>query len=346
MLRSLRLLFILLVRSLSSRRNLLLENLALRQQLAVLVRKHPQPRLAAPDQLFWVLLRRLWPGWKQALLVVQPETVVRWHRAGFKLYWKWISRRRIRVGRKPTSKELRELIFRMVAENPTWGAPRVHGELRMLGFDISERTVLRWMRKAPRNPEPAKRWATFLANHREAIAAMDFFTVPTLTFGVLYCFFVIAHDRRRILHFNVTRHPTSAWVSQQLREAFPYDTTPKYLIHDRDATFSAEVAAMARTLGVESIRTSFKSPWQNGVAERFVGSCRRDLLDHVIVLNERHLKRLMREYIAYHHDDRTHLGLAKQTPAGRKPVESPTAGAKVISIPRLGGLHHRYDLAA
>ncbi len=329
-----------------ARRDLLLENLALRQQLAVLKQKHPQPRFAAPDRLFWMVLRRLWSGWKQALLIVQPETVVRWHRAGFKLYWQWLSRKRIRPGRRATSRELRDLIFRMVAENPTWGAPRIHGELKLLGFDISERTVLRWMRKAPRNPEPAKRWAAFLRNHREAIAAMDFFTVPTLTFGVLYCFFVITHDRRRILHFNVTRHPTSAWVSQQLRETFPYDSAPRHLIHDRDATFSAEVLATAKILGVKSIRTSFKSPWQNGVAERFVGNCRRDLLDHVIVLNERHLKRLMNEYVRYYHDDRTHLGLDKQTPAGRERAESATVGAKVVSMQRLGGLHHRYDLAA
>jgi len=216
----------------------------------------------------------------------------------------------------------------------------------MLGFDISERTVLRWMRKAPRNPEPAKRWAAFLTNHREAIAAMDFFTVPTLTFGVLYCFFVIAHDRRRVLHFNVTRHPTSAWVSQQLREAFPFDAAPRYLIHDRDATLSAEVLATAKTLGVKSIRTSFKSPWQNGIAERFVGNCRRDLLDHVIVLNERHHKRLMAEYIRYYHDDRTHLGLSKQTPTGRPALTGTPAHARVISMPRLCGLHHRYELAA
>jgi putative transposase len=173
-----------------SRRDLVLENLALRQQLAVLKQRHPQPRLVAPDRLFWVTLRRVWSGWKQALFIVQPETVVRWHRAGFRFYWKWISRKRFSPGRKPTTKELRELIFRMVAENPTWGAPRIHGELKMPGFDISERTVLRWMRKAPRNPDPAKRWMAFLSNHREAIAAMDFFTVPTITFGVLYCFFV------------------------------------------------------------------------------------------------------------------------------------------------------------
>jgi transposase InsO family protein len=175
------------------------------------------------------------------------------------------------------------------------GAPRIHGELEMLGYDVSERSVLRWMRKAPRDTEPAKRWAAFLVNHRETIAAMDFFTVPTLTFGVLYCFFVIAHDRRRILHFNVTRHPASAWVVQQLRETFPYDSAPGYLIHDRDAIFNAEVIGTAKILGTKPIRTSFKSPWQNGVAERFVGNCRRDLFDHVIVLNERHLKRLMNE---------------------------------------------------
>jgi len=297
-------------------------------------------------RLFWVALRHLWPNWQSALILVQPETVVRWHRAGFKLYWNWISRKRTVVGRKPTSKELRELIFRMVVENPTWGAPRIHGELKMLGFHISERTVLRCMRKAPRNPEPAKRWATFLNNHREAIAAMDFFTVPTLTFGVLYCFFVISHRRRQVLHFNVTRHPTSSWVMQQLREAFPFNTAPRYLIHDRDATFSAEVMTTARILGVKSIRTSIKSPWQNGVAERFVGNCRRDLLDHVIVLNERHLKRLMNEYVRYYHDDRTHLGLNKETPADRKNATETPVNTKVVSMPRIGGLHHRYDLAA
>lgn len=217
----LRLLFVALVRSVRSRRNLLLENLALRQQLAILAQRHPQPRFSPPDRWFWVVLRRLWLRWRRALILVQPETVLRWHRTGFKLYWKWISRKHAVVGRKPTCKELRELIFRMVAENRTWGAPRIHGELRMLGFDISERTVLRWMRKASRDPEPARRWTAFLSNHREAIAAMDILTVPTLAFSVLYCFFVIAHERRRILHCNVTRHPTTAWVAQQLREAFP-----------------------------------------------------------------------------------------------------------------------------
>jgi len=211
----------LLIRCFRSRRSLLLENLALRQQLTVFKRKHSKrkhskPRLAPFDKLFWIFARCLWSQWKQALIVVTPETVVRWHRAGFQLYWELLSRVRNRVGRKPTAKEIRDLILRMVTENPTWGAPRIHGELLMLGFDVSERTISRWMRRAPRGPEPAKRWLAFLRNHREAIAAMDFFTVPTISFGVLYCFFIISHDRRRIVHFNVTKHPTSLWIMQQL----------------------------------------------------------------------------------------------------------------------------------
>ena len=345
MLRSLRLLVVLFTRLFRSRRDRLLENLALRQQLGVFRQKHPPPRFAAPDKLFWVMLRRLWAGWRRALVLVQPETVVRWHRAGFKLYWAWISRHRSQPGRKCTSRELRELIFRMVSENATWGSPRIHGELKMLGFDLSERTVLRWMRRAPMTPEPAKRWATFLHNHREVIAGMDFFTVPTLTFDVLYCFFVIAHDRRQILHCNVTRHPSSAWVVQQLREAFPYDSAPGYLIFDRGPQFNMEVIDTVKSFGIQPKRTSFRSPWQNGVAERWVGNCRRDLLDHVIVVNERHLRRLMKEYVHYYHEDRTHLALAKGTPGGREAADVTEAGSIAV-MTRLGGLHHRYVLAA
>src|SRR5450631_1404797 len=342
----LRPLVVLFIRIFRSPRDLLLENLALRQQLVVLKQRYPRPQVSTSDKLFWMILRWLWPEWKHELILVRPETVVRWHRAGFKLYWTWLSRRRVQVGRKCISKELRKLIFRMVAENPTWGAPRIHGELRMLGFDISERTVLRWMRKAPRSPEPAKRWATFLRNHREAIAAMDFFTVPTLTFDVLYCFFVIAHDRRRILQCQVTSHPTSAWVIQQLREAFPYDSAPGYLIFDRGPQFKDEVIETVKSFGIQPKRTSFRSPWQNGVAERWVGTCRRDLLEHLIVLNRRHLIRLMNEYVLYYLEDRTHLALQKGTPGGREAREDPGVGHKVISMPRLGGLRHRYNRAA
>src|SRR6202521_947030 len=280
----------LLARSLRSRRRLLFENLALRQQLTVLKRKHPKPRLRAVDKLFWVLARYFWSAWKQSLIVVSPETVVRWHRTGFRMYWSMISKVRKQVGRKRLSREIRELIFRMVAENPTWGAPRIHGELLMLGFEVSETTVSRWMRRAPRVPEPAKRWLAFLRNHREAIAAMDFFAVPTLTFHLLYCFFIISHDRRRILHFNVTRHPTSGWIVQQLREAFPYDAVPRFLLFDHDAKYGLEVPTAIRSLKIDCVQTSIQSPWQNGVAERWVGSCRRELLDHVIALNARHLK--------------------------------------------------------
>jgi putative transposase len=259
------------------------------------------------------------------------------------MYWRLISRVRRQVGRKQTPKEVRELIFRMVAENPTWGAPRIHGELLMLGFDLSERTISRWIKRAPKDPDRAKHWLAFLRNHREAIAAMDFFTMPTITFGVLHCFFVISHDRRRILHVNVTKHPRSAWIIQQLREAFPFEASHKYLIFDRDQKFGFEVIAAVQATRIIPKRTSFRSPWQNGVAERWVGSCRRDLLDHMVALNERHLKRLLSEYVRYHHEDRTHLGLEKGTPDGR--IRSVASG-RVLSQERLGGLHHRYDRAA
>jgi hypothetical protein len=326
-----------------SRSSLLLENLALRQQLAVLKRRHPRKRLGAVDRLFWIVARKFWSGWKRSLIIVTPETVARWHRVSFRLYWRWISRTREHVGRRRIPKEARDLILRMVTENPTWGAPRIHGELLMLGFDVSERTISRWMRKAPRSSEPAKRWLTFLRIHREAIAAMDFFTVPTITFGMLYCFFVISHDRRRILHFNVTAHPSGRWIIQQLREAFPFEPRQGHLILDRDKKYGLEVLAAIRSLQLNPVRTSFQSPWQNGVAERWVESCRRDLLDHVIALNESHLKRLLSEYVQYYHEDRTHLGLEKGTPNGR--LRSAGRG-RVTSLLRLGGLHHRYERAA
>ena len=331
-----------LVRLFRSRRSLLLENLALRRQLLVFKRKHPRPRLTAFDKLFWVLARKYWSRWKQSLILVSAETIPRWHRAGFRLYWAWLSYHPVSPGGKRISKELRELIFKMAAENPTWGAPRIHGELQMLGFDVSERTVSRWVQRAPRNPDKIARWKAFLKNHREVIAAMDFFTVHAVTFGVLYCFFLIGHDRRRILHFNVTRNPSSHWIVQQLRETFPFEASHKYLIFDRDKKFGLDVIAAIRAMGSRPKRTSFRSPWQNGVAERWVESCRRDLLDHVIVLNERHLKRLLSEYVSYYHEDRTHLGLSKETPGGR--IRSSHRG-RVIAHARLGGLQHRYHHA-
>ena len=335
-----------IVAVLRSRQELILENLALRQQLLALHTKRPRRRLSSVHKLFWIVLRSCWSGWRRPLVLVKPRTVVAWHRAGFRLYWKWLSRAKRVGGRKRVSQEIRVLIFRMAAENPTWGAPRIHGELIKLGFCISEPTVSRWLRRAPRNPDPSQRWLTFLRNHRDAIAAMDFFTVPTFTFGVLYCFFVIGHDRRRILRFNVTRNPNALWIVQQMREAWPYTPAQKFLLFDHDSKFGNDVVCAAKALGSEPVRTAFRSPWQNGVAERWVGSCRRDLLDHVIVPNERHLKRLMAEYMRYYHEDRTHLGLAKDTPAGRPVAIRPAIPGKIQSLPRLGGLHHRYVVAA
>jgi putative transposase len=234
----------------------------------------------------------------------------------------------------------------MRAENPTWGAPRIHGELLKLGFEISESTISRYLAHGTSPRDSSQRWLTFLKNHREAIAAMDFFTVPTATFRVLYCFFVIGHGRRKILHFNVTEHPTCSWIVQQLREAFPEDRAPRYLILDRDGKFKGEVATMLECLGSELIRTAYRSPWQNGVAERWEGSCRRELLDHVIVLSESHLRRLVREYLDYYHADRIHDALQKETPTLRVVERRPRGTAKVVSAPRLGGLHHRYHWQA
>jgi transposase InsO family protein len=230
----------------------------------------------------------------------------------------------------------------MAAENPTWGAPRIHGEILMLGIEVSERTVSRFMPRRPADPEARQRWRTFLANHRGVIAAIGFFTVTTVTFRVLYVFFVIHHARRTVLHVRVTAHPAAAWITQQLREAFPYDTAPRYLVLDRDAKYGDAVLAAIDHMGLRRKQIAARKPWQNGVAERWVATARRDLLDHVIVLNERHLQRLLADLVAYYHDDRTHLSLEKQTPAMRPLATRPTSGGAVVAHPRLGGRHHRY----
>ena len=208
---------------------------------------------------------------------------------------------------------------------------------------ISERTVARYLRRLCRRGDPDRRWLTFLANHREAIVAMDFFTVPTVTFQLLYCFFVVEHGRRRILHFNVTSRPTSEWVVQQLREAFPEAGPYRYVILDRDSKFNTDVIQFLKSTGLTPKRTSVQAPWQNGLAERWIGSCRRELLDHVIALNESHLRRLIREYVSYHHEDRIHDSLEKDTPIHRAIERKPASSATVISTARLGGLHHRYS---
>ena len=323
-----------------SRRDTAIEVLALRQQVAVFKRKRPRPALTALDRLFWTTLRLLWPRWSDVLVIVKPETVIGWHRAGFRRYWRW--RSRPRGGRPQITAEMRGLIRQMAEENANWGAPRIHGELQKLGLVVSERTVARYLRLIRRRGDPGKRWLAFLHNHREVIAAFDFFTVPTVTFRVLYCFFVIEHGRRRILHCNVTQHPTAEWVVQQLREAFPEASPYRYAIFDNDSIFKSGVTTLLASTGLEPKRTSIQSPWQNGIAERWVGSCRREMLDYVIPLNEEHLRRLVREYVGYYHEDRLHDSLEKDAPCRRNVDGRPHGGGDVIAFQRVGGLHHRY----
>jgi len=326
--------------SLNSQRELALENLALRQQLAVLRRTTKRPKLSHADRAFWVALSRLWPDWQHALALVKPETVIRWHRKGFKLYWTWKSRNR--GGRPRIDAEIRTLIRRMARENPTWGAPRIHGELFKLGFKVSEATVSRYMPR--RRRPPSQSWRTFLRNHTEDLVSIDFFVVPTATFRILYVFLVLAHDRRCIVHFNVTEGPSARWTGQQLINAFPYDSAPKYLIRDRDKIYGTDFGRPVRAMGIEQVLTAPRSPWQNPYCERVIGTLRRECLNHVIVLGEQHLRRILRKYLEYYHGSRTHLALGKDAPERRK--RESTDGGKVIALPMVGGLHHRYTRRA
>ncbi|HVC93396.1 MAG TPA: integrase core domain-containing protein [Pirellulales bacterium] len=317
------------------------EVLALKQQLAIYQRKHPHIRVWPRDRVFWTALSLLWGGWKSVLLVVKPETVVRWHRKGFKLFWKIRSTVPAR-GRPTIAGEIRELIVKMSIENVTWGAPRIRAELALLGHKLAERTVAKYMVRGDR--PPSQTWRTFLNNHVGDIAACDFFVVPTATFRVLYVFFVLAHDRRRVLHFNVTTNPYEAWAAQQIVETFPNEPTKKYLIRDNDSTYGAAFRVRLKQIGIEDTPTAPRSPWQNPYAERMVGTFRRECLDHVIILNEAYLKRLLTAFVTYYHDSRTHMSLDCNSPNPRE-VEPPEKG-DVISIPVLGGLHHRYTRQA
>ena len=312
--------------------------LALCQQLATYNQKKTKPRITPLDRVFWVALVQFWPRWKRVLVIVKPGTVVRWHRKGFRLDWRWTSKRG--PGRPPLTAENQELIRLFALENK-WGARKIHAELGKLGFTVSLATVSRYMSKHPRDRGKQQRWMTFLRNHRDGIAAMDFFVVPTITFRLLYVWFVIDHERRRIIHIDVTPHPTSQWVVQQLRESFPDDLAPNYLIFDNDTIFSSEVSASIESLGTTPKRTAYRSPWRNGMAERWVGSNKRELIDHVIVLNEDHLRRLLRDYVRYYNTDRVHTSI-KDAPEGRAVDARPSPDAKVVGMPRVGGLHHRY----
>ena len=262
------------------------ENLALRQQLTVYEHSVKRPKLRPRDWVFWVWLSRLWPNWQSALIIVQPETVIRWHRMGFKLYWRWKSRAG-KPGRPPIERNIRNLIHRISRENPIWGAPRIVSELALLGHDVVEATVAKYMVR-PRKP-PSQTLRTFLDNHMPDISACDFFTVPTVTFRVLYVFIVLRHDRRQVVHFNVTTNPHAVWTAQQVVDAFPYEEAPRFLIRDRDGIYGDYFKEHIKSLGIDEVLIAPRSPWQNPYCERIIGSIRRECLDHVIVVNERHL---------------------------------------------------------
>ena len=312
--------------------------LALRQQLAVYAQSRPRPRLSPLDRAFWVVLSQLWPRWKDHLVVVRPETVVRWHRQGFRRYWRSISTPG--PGRPPISREVQELIVRMATEN-AWRARKIQAELSKLGIRVSLATVSRYVPRAKPDPTQQQRWMTFLRNHKDVIAGMDFFVVPTVRFRLLWVWFAIDHGRREILHFNVTENPNARWVIQQLRETFPEEPSHRFVIYDNDSIFSAAVTHAIGSFDICPKRTAFRSLWQNGTAERFVGSVRRELLDHVVVFNEDHLRGLLREYVDYYNAERVHTSIG-DAPNGRPVEVRASSCSKVIGLPRVGGLHHRY----
>jgi putative transposase len=321
---------------LRTHRELALENLALRQQLAVWKAREPRPRLTELDRIFWVCLSRLWTRWRQSLQLVRPETVVGWHRQGFRRYWAWKSRRL--WGRPAIGRDLRDLIRQMSRANPLWGAPRIHGELLKLGLTVSQATVSKYMVR-PRRP-PSQAWRTFLKNHAPDLIALDFFTVPTATFRVLFVLVVLTHSRRGLVHFNVTEHPTAEWTARQLLEACALEEGSRYLIRDRDQVYGERFSRQAKTLDIREVVIAPRSPWQNAYAERVIGSIRRECLDHIVVIGERHLLGILSKYVDYYNGTRTHLSLAKDAPEPRR-VQPPSQG-RVVEVPRVGGLHHEY----
>jgi len=321
--------------------DLALENLALRQQVAAMKWSIKRPRLRSRDRLFWIMLSRFWSNWREALIIVKPDTVVRWHKKGFKLFWRFKSRHK-GPGRPPINPEIRDLVWKMAMANPLWGAPRIHGELLKLGIEIAERTVSNLMPRRKPMP-PSQTWRTFLKNHMMNMVSIDFFTVPTAKFRILFVLVILSHSRRRVVHFNLTSHPTTSWTAQQIIEAFPWDTAPKYLLRDRDGIYGTIFRQRLENMSIKEVITAPQSPWQNPFVERLIGSIHRDCLDHVIILSESHLRRILSSYFDYYHYDRTHYGLGKDTPVERPVQSRPAKGAKVIELPWIGGLHHRYE---
>jgi transposase InsO family protein len=329
-------LFLALVASpFKSKSRLEAENAVLRHQLIVLRRKvQGRVRLTNNDRWFLIQLYRWFPSILNVLTIIRPETLVRWHRAGFRCYWRWKSGSR--GGRPLIEADLRALIRKMSVENPLWGAPRIHGELLKLGFEVAQSSVAKYMVKQHR--PPSQGWRTFLRNHAPDIAAMDLFVAPTIGFDLLYAFIIVRLDRRDLVWISVTTNPTAEWIARQLTEAFPWDEAPRYLIRDRDRIYGAIVKCRLRAMGIRDKPTAPASPWQNGFAERLIGSIRRECVDHFIVLGEVHLRRILRSYARYYNEIRTHRSLDKDAPASRLVQRT----GIISSRPILGGLHHHY----
>src|ERR1700681_1462112 len=311
------------------------ENAVLRHQLNVVRRRLPgRVRLTNNDRWFFIQLYRWFPFILQVLTIIRPETLVRWHRAGFRCYWRWKS---LPLGGRPQiNTELRALIRRMSMENPLWGAPRIHGELLKFGIEVAQSSVAKYMVK--RRGPPSQGWRTFLRNHAPDIAAMDLLVVPTIGLKLLYGFVIVRLDRRDLVWINVTTNPTAEWVARQITEAFPWDGAPGYIIRDRDRIYGAVVIRRLRAMGIRNKPIAPASPWQNGFAERLIGSIRRECLDHIIVSGEAHLRRILISYAAYYNSARTHRSLNKDTPTFR-PIQQ--IGI-IRSHPILGRLHHHY----
>ena len=324
------------------RQDLAFENLLLRHQLAVLTRPtrtRPRARLRTWDKLLWVVARRFCAGWREYLSFVTPETVVRWHRQGWRLFWRWKSRSR--GGRPHLSPEVQDLIVTMFRENGLWGTERIRGELLKLGIVVSNRSIRRYRWRGPAR-SPSQTWRTFLANHAHHLWAADLLTVPTLTLKTLYVLVFIAHGRRELVHVNVTASPTAAWVWRQLIEATPWGKKPRHLLRDRDAVYGRNFRQRARRIGIDGIATPIHAPKANAIAERVIGTLRRECLNHMIVLDERHLASILNEFVRYYNQERPHRTLELQTPEPRpRPVTGP-----IQSRPVLNGLHHVYERAA
>jgi putative transposase len=327
---------------LRSRAGLQIEILALRHQLIVYERTAPRPRLHPTDRLFWSILSRRFVDWREALVIVKPETVLRWRRRRFREHWARLSRSGRRAGRPRVPQDLRGLIRRMRQANPTWGSPRICGELAKLGLDVARSTVDKYLPRT--RPPVSPTWKTFLEAHTKDLVAVDFFTVPTIRNRVLFVFVVLALDRRRVVHFNVTTNPTAEWTARQIVQAFPYDSAPKYLVRDRDNIYGDVFSRRVRGMGIEEVITSYRSPWQNGYVERLIGTIRRECLDYMIIFSEGHLRRVLKRYFAYYHRWRTHLGLDMDCPEPRR-VQSPEEG-EVVEVPEVYGLHHHYERRA